>query len=299
MGVVVLLVVGGLLGSLIGGILTGNEAYWIALAVALPILLTLGGIFGSMGAKQAKQTGQPLRQGIISTIPGVRPTPLQQPVLNPVSAAQPSAGMVLNGEVVAAPDRPRTPGWWRIVRVLAIAAGAVLVLLPSHQVVGWVVSDIAAGRPFDGRDMRTGLHQQDAFDSIADVMGGTEVVSINFYDSYVLVAAPSSPGAPTVDRFQWQHGVATREGPDFTQPDDLEAALFDAGDIDLSIVADLVRESVADAQLEGLDAVYPSIRRFADEEPEIGIALTGAYFDAYYEYSVTGELLRRSGTAFD
>lgn len=309
-GRIVQLAFGAVIGCVLGGILTGVEAYWIALAVGLPLLLTIGGILGSRGAKKAAATGQPvLRPGIISTIPGVRPTPLQQPVLNPVSSAQPSAGVVLNGQTVGATaatePAPASAGpqrgspLWRVLSILTIAVGAALVLAPSYQVLGWIASDVAAGRPFDGRDMRTGLHQQDAFDQIVGVMGGTEIVSVNFYDSYILVSAPSSPGAATVDRYVWRDGRASRDGPEYTQPTDLQQALFDTAGIDMDIVADLVRESIADADLEGLDGVYPSIRRWQDEEPRISVSLSGSYFDAYYEYSVTGELIQRTGSAFD
>src|SRR5215213_5971793 len=114
-GKILQLVVGGLLGCLVGGLLTGNENYWIALAVGAPLLITVAGIVGAGAASQGKKLGRPmtLRQGISSTIPGFRPKP-QEAVLNPVSTAQPSTGVVLNGEVVGPVQgaRPkRLPPW--------------------------------------------------------------------------------------------------------------------------------------------------------------------------------------------
>ena len=40
-GKIVQLVIGGLVGCILGGIITGNENYWIALAVGLPLLFTV------------------------------------------------------------------------------------------------------------------------------------------------------------------------------------------------------------------------------------------------------------------
>ena len=75
---------------------------------------------------------------------------------------------------------------------------------------------------------------------------------------------------------------------------------FDAAGIDLGIVARLVRESLADADLEGVESVYPSIRRpDVAEDPVISIPISGVYYSAYYSYTVDGELIQRTGTAFD
>ena len=308
-GKILQLVLGGLVGCLLGGIFTGNEDYWIALAVGVPLLLTVGGIAGASVGRKQKAAGQPvLRPGIISTIPGMRPRPPQQAELNPVSTAQPSAGMVLNGEVVggeappaaAASTTDRLPVWWRALSILTMAVGAALVLIPAYQMIGWVAQDVVSGRPFDGRNMLTGVHQQDAFDQIAGVIGGTEVISIGFYDSYVLVSAPTSPGARTVDRYEWKGGVASRLGPDYSQPDDLNGELFDAAGIDLSLVATLVRQSLDDAKIDGVDGVYPSIRRPDEgEDPVISVPISGTYFDAYYTYTLDGDLIQRNGSAFD
>jgi hypothetical protein len=304
------LVTGGLLGCVLGGILTGSENYWIALAIGVPILFTVAGFFGATGASKRKAAGEPvLRPGIISTIPGMGPPKLRESVLNPVSTAVPSAGVVLNGEVVGGTGSAATPAaaatgsatrlGWRALSILTLALGAALVLLPSYQTIGWFFSDAAQGHPFDGRDMTVGLHQQDAFDQIVDVMGSTEVVSIHFYENYITVSAPTTPGARTVDLFQWRDGFASRQGADYSQPSDLRGELFDAGDIDISLVADLVRQSIADAKLQSMDGVYPAITRYPGDQPQISVALSGVYFDAYYTYSVTGELIQRSGSAFD
>ena len=74
-GKILQLVTGGLFGCILGGIITGNENYWIALAIGFPLLLTVAGIFGAGTVKARRAAGEPvLRPGIISTIPGMRPT---------------------------------------------------------------------------------------------------------------------------------------------------------------------------------------------------------------------------------
>jgi MFS family permease len=300
-GKIVQLALGAAVGCLLGGLITGNENYWIALVVGLPILFTVLGILGAAVASKRK-LAEPgaVRQGIISTIPGLRIAPQKEAVLNPVSTAQPSSGVVLNGETVEAPKSTGNPPWWNVLSVLTIVVGAALVLLPSAQLISWTFSDIGQGRPFDGRDMTVGLHQQEAFDAIADKVGGTEVVAINFFPGSINVSAPSTPGARMVDLFTWKNGFASNTGPDFSQPSDLREELFDAGDIDMSVVGVVVRRSIDDAKLYNLDGVYPRITRaFDGGDPEISVSLTGDYFQAYYTYTVEGELIERSGTAFE
>lgn len=313
-GKIIQLIFGAAIGVFLAALFTGNENYWIALVVGVPLVITFGTIAGAASAASAKkQNPEAVKPGIISSIPGMKIRP-QQAVLNPVSAAQPSAGVVLNGELVCG-DAPKAtdaavaapasgtranPWWWNMLTVLTMAAGAALVLAPVWQVVAWTASDVVHGRPFDGRDMTTGLHQQEAFDAIADRMGGTEVVSIGFFRGSVAVSAPTTPGARTVDRFVWEGGFVRNDGADYSQPDDLRRDLFDAGDIDMSVVADVTRRSIDDAKLQGLDGVYPRIARaFDGGEPQISVALSGSYFDAYFTYSLSGELLDKSGTAFD
>ncbi|CAN5360256.1 hypothetical protein BH09ACT4_BH09ACT4_14300 [soil metagenome] len=317
------LVFGGIIGAVLDGIITGDENYAVILGVGLPILLTVVGVVaslvGSRRKKKALLSTSPQPPGIISTMPEVAKAAQQEAVLNPVSTAQPSAGAGLNGELVGGPadgpgdgsgDGPGTPAkpariggaplGWRALAILTIAVGAAAALIPSYGTIGWIASDVAAGRPFDGRDMRTGLHQQEAFDQIAGVIGGTQVTSISFYDSYIEVDAPTSPGSRTVDLFVWKYGYAHREGPGYTQPDVLGNELFDASDIDMSIVAKVVRASIADAKLDNVGGVYPMIARdFDGGEPQISISMSNDYFSAYYTYTVTGELIQKSGSAFE
>ena len=311
-GKVLQLAIGGVLGGIIGGIITGDENYLIVLAVGVPVLVTVAGVIGSLGvakrvrAKSATAAGRP--PGIISTMPEVAAETQKGAVLNPVSTARPSEGVVLNGQPVGKPAKANRPPAtqagagriaWRVLGIVTIVIGAALALIPAYSTITWIGSDIAAGRPFDGRDMRTGLHQQEAFDRVAALIGSTEVTSINFFDSYLAVSAPYPAGSRTVDRFVYKYGRASHDGPDYSQPDELRDELFEAGDIDMSIVAKLTRQSLDDANIEDVDGVYPSISRFGGDAPEISISISGVYFDAYYSYSLDGELIQRSGSAFE
>lgn len=303
---------GAIIGAILGGIITGDDAYIVGIAVGLPILITVVVIVVSTAAatRRKNPTAPGRLPGINATMPGAPTTAQTEAVLNPVSSAQPSPGVVLNGELVGAPAgaaaggaKPAAAGGGHPLRralgILTIAVGAALVLIPSYPTIAWIGQDIAAGRPFDGRDMRTGLHQQEAFDRIAALIGSTEVTSIYFFGDSMAVTAPTSPGARSVDRWTFQYGRASHDGPDYSQPDDIAEELFDAGEIDMSLVAKLTREAVAEADIEDVDGVYPSITRFGGDPPEIRISITGAYFDAFYDYTTTGELIQRTGSAFD
>ena len=302
---------GALIGAILGAIVTGDEDYIVWIAVGLPLLITVVVIVVSIAAtRRRKNPTAPGRlPGINATMPGA-PAAQTEAVLNPVSSAQPSAGVVLNGELVGssggsspADAKPARQGTGRALRrvlgILTIAAGAALVLIPSYPTLAWIGHDIGAGRPFDGRDMRTGLHQQEAFDRVAALIGSTKVTGISFFEDSIAVTAPTAPGARTVDRWVFQYGRASHDGPDYSQPDDLGEELFDAGVIDMSLVARLTRASLADADIEDVDGIYPSISRFAGDAPEIRVAISGVYFDAYYDYTLSGELIQRSGSAFE
>jgi hypothetical protein len=308
---IIRLAFGALIGAILGGVITGDENYVVWIAVGVPVLITVVAIVVSTAAgRQRKNSTVAGRPGINETMTGAPQTPQKEAVLNPVSTVQPSAGIVLNGELVGAPAgssstgaMPATSGAGRGLRrvlgILTVAAGAALVLIPTYPTIAWIGQDVAAGHPFDGRDMRTGLHQQEAFDQVAALIGSTEVTSIYFFNDSIAVTAPTGPGARSVDRWTFQYGRASHDGPDYSQPDDIRDELFDAADIDMSLVAKLTRESLADADIADVDSIYPSITRFASDEPEISISISGAYFDAYYDYSITGELIQRSGSAFE
>ena len=275
----ILLVVGVILGSVLGSIVTGDPAYTVGWAVGLPILLTVAGIVGSVRKKASTPVAE-TPPGIISS---ANPRPAQtEAVLNP----EPTA--ILNG-AKATPRRETSSGvpWWsRVLAILTILVGAALVLIPAYRMIGWTATNIAQGR-FDGNDMRTGLHQQEAIDDLTAVIGGSEFVSIYFYDGYVLAEAPTRPGATTTDLWQWRYGRAVNDGPYSGSID----GLFDASAVDFSMIPDLVARARAETGWEQVTTTYPSVRANEEGVPEITIALGNDYYSASYTYDLRGELV--------
>ena len=306
---IVPLLAGALVGAILGSILTGSDGYVIAWSIGGPIAV-MAIIFLSIARAGSRRKAVPVATpavGINETVTGA-PTPATSAVLNP-SSAVPSSGVLLNGEPMqgvhpelmpqpsARPVHLRRAFWF-----VLLAAGAALALIPAYTMIGWIASDFAHGRPFDGRDMRTGLHQNDAMDQIADVVGSHDIVRVNFYEDYIIVVARTSPRSTTVDTYMWRYGGAFRAGPGGFEPD-LAAELFDASKIDFSIIPSLITIAKRDAGMNDADTYYPSVSRQYDADglgdPVITVSLSDDYFDASYTFSLAGEILDKSGSAFE
>lgn len=297
----VLLVTGALLGSILGSIFTGDPVYTVAWAVGIPVLLTVAGVLGSRMRTPRALTAPGRVPGIIGAA-RAQPAPTEA-VLNPVSTAVPATGGTLNGEpldpaVLAKMPEPRPRGdvlWWsRALAILLVLAGIALALIPSYRMIGWTATNLAQGR-WDGNDMRSGLHQQEALDDLAAAIGSYDVVAVNFYDSYVLVEAPTFVGATTTDQYEWRYGRATRVGP----YSGTVTGLFDASAVDFSMVAGLVAEAKADAGWGNYTAFYPAVRVGDAGAPEITVTLNNDYYSASYRFDIQGDLLERYGTGLD
>ena len=295
------LVTGGLLGSILGSIVTGDPAYAVGWAVGIPVVLTVAGVIGGRRRTQRPPTA-PLR------IPGIIGAARSQPapteaVLNPEPTAVPATSGTLNGEpldpaVVATKPapQPRVPVNWgrRAVTIALLVAGIAVVLIPAYRTIGWTATNLAQGR-WDGNDMRTGLHQQEAVDDLAAVIGSYHVVAVNFYDSYVIAEAPTFVGATTTDQYEWRYGRATREGPYSGEI----AGLFDASTVDFSILGELVTQAKADTGWTDFTGVYPSLRADGEGVPRFGVHLSNDYYSASYTFTVQGDLIGRDGTGLD
>lgn len=179
----------------------------------------------------------------------------------------------------------RTP---LVVRVAIVLIGAALVLIPAYGSIARAAESIAAG-DWDGTSMVTGNYQQLAVDAIAEVAGGYEFTSIQFYDSYVIAVAPTFPGADTTDRYMWRYGHAFRDGPDLIQEDNLASELFDASGLDFSVVGQVTREALAETTIEGIDTVYPRVD--GPRNPKISLYIDGTYKEESRIYNFDGELI--------
>jgi hypothetical protein len=312
---VVPLVIGGLVGSIIGGIVTGNEDYAIVWGVFGPIVVTalvlVGvGVTSVKAARKKRAASAPgAPEGINETVTGITQKDVAA-VLNPSSSATPSTGVVLNGEpvdgatttVTAAPNPARPVRLRRWLAIVLLLVGVTIALIPARTMLGWVGYDILHGRPFDGRDMRDGLHLDDAVAEIAEVIGSPDMSYINFYDDYVIVTARTSPRSTTADTYMWRSGKAYRSGPGGYDPE-LASQLFDSSKLDFSIIPELITIAKRDSGLNDAEDYYPSVRRNYDAErpddPVIFISLSNDYFSASYTFSFEGEILDKSGSAFE
>jgi hypothetical protein len=262
---VVPLVFGGLLGAVVGGIVSGNEGYAIVWALGIPVGIILAVVYGVANSPAAKK-----------------------------KSAQAATPVGINA---TKPVRLR-----RGIAIAMVALGAALALIPASTMLGWVASDLVQGRLFDGRDMRTGLHQNDAMVQIAEVVGSPDITQANFYDSYVIVTARTSARSDTADTYMWRNGGAYRDGPAGFQPD-LASELFDASAIDFSMIPKLITIAKRDAGMNDAEDYYPSVARETTAEglgdPVISISLSDEYYDAYYVFSLDGDIVSKSGTAFE
>jgi hypothetical protein len=137
---------------------------------------------------------------------------------------------------------------------------------------------------------------------IADVVGSPDITRVNFYEDYIIVTARTSPRSTTVDTYMWRYGGAFREGPGGFEPE-LSSLLFDSSTIDFSIIPSLITIAKRDAGMNDADTYYPSVSRASEAEgpgdPVISISLSNEYFDAYYTFSLDGEIISKSGSAFE
>ena len=194
------------------------------------------------------------------------------------------------GTTAQSPGAGRVPlaGMPAVAKIGLVALSAGLVLIPAYGSIARATESIAAG-DWDGTSMVTGNYQQLAVDAIAEVAGGYEFTSIQFYDTYVIAVAPTYPGADTTDEYMWRYGHAYREGPDLIQEEDLRSVLFDASELDFSVVARVTREALAETPVEGIETVYPRVD--GANVPHISVYLSGTYKEESRIYNFEGELL--------
>lgn len=205
------------------------------------------------------------------------------------------------------PRAPRPVWARRAVAVGAALVAAALVVLPVGGHVARDLRDTVTG-DFGADDTITGRYQQEAVDALAEVVGGYEFTSVGFYDGYVIVTAPTTPGARTTDTFTYRYGSAERDGPELIQPasaEELRAELFDASRVDFSRIPALVAQA---EQLSGITeptSVLPQVRRervqVAGEGVDmivVSVSLSDDYWNATVTSRLDGSVVRTSGSAF-
>ena len=131
-----------------------------------------------------------------------------------------------------APKPPARP-WRRVLLAGAFLAAGVLALVPVYDSIARTAQAFASGNP-SSAGVVLGDRHGEIVDALEAETGGSQFVQIAFYDSYALAEAPSTPGALTIDRYQFRYDRTEHQGPGLIQPTDPAGALFDANEVDFS-----------------------------------------------------------------
>jgi hypothetical protein len=194
---------------------------------------------------------------------------------------------------------PRTPGnpWKRLLWVGVFGASAALVLLPAYDTIGRVAVAWASGDPASAGVVQGNRHQQ-IVDALERETGGSQFIRIGFYDEYALAAAPSEPGALTIDSYSYRYDRTSQDGPELIQPQDPAAALFDANEYDFSQIPGFIAAAKESSGITDPDSVIVIVDRsgVADASGAIPVRamvlLDSPYEDANVEFDLaTGEPL--------
>ena len=180
-----------------------------------------------------------------------------------------------------APARP----WRRILLAGGFLTAAAVVLIPAYDSIGRIVQAVAAGDP-----AAAGIVEGDRHDEIVDALaaetGDTKFVRLGFYDGYALAAAPSEPGALTIDSYEYRYDRTEHHGPEPIQPTDPAAALFDVDDVDFTRIRDHIATAKEHADIPDPNSVIVLVDRspVADatgERPvQVLVLLDADYADA-------------------
>jgi hypothetical protein len=222
-----------------------------------------------------------LRTGSERTVPLAEQAPAWQP-------APPSAS--------AGPASPGRTGR-RVLFAAVTVATAAAVLIPAYDSIGRTARAIASGDPASSGVVLGDRHRE-IVDALVDETGGSRFVRIGFYGDYALASAPSEPGAPTIDSYEYRYGRTSHGGPDPIQPDDPEAELFDADDVDWDRIPRFIDEAGTHAGIAEPTGIIVTVSRspVADDSGALPlrllVMLDAAYEDAVVQFDAsTGELI--------
>lgn len=194
------------------------------------------------------------------------------------------------------PKGPARP-WRRLLWAGVFAASAALVLLPAYDTIGRVAVAWASGDPASAGVVLGNRHAE-IVGALEAETGGSQFIRIGFYDEYALAAAPSAPGALTIDSYQYRYDRTSHDGPELIQPQDPAAALFDANELDFSQIPGLIAAVKEQSGIIEPDSVIVIVERstVADASGAMPVRamviLDSAYEDANVTFDLgTGELV--------
>ena len=196
--------------------------------------------------------------------------------------------------ILGAPKTPRRP--WRTVLLIGVfAASAALVLLPAYDSIGRVAQAVASGHP-ETAGVVLGNRHAEIVDALEAETGGTQFIRIGFYGDYAIAAAPSAPGALTIDSYAYRYDRTERTGPELIQPQDPAAELFDTSGLDFSQIPGFIAAAKEQSGITQPDSVIVIVNRsgIADAAGEMPVQamvlLDSPYEDATVSFDMaTGE----------
>ena len=176
-------------------------------------------------------------------------------------------------------------------------AAAAIVLVPAYDSIGRTARAWASGDSASAGVVLGDRHDE-IVDALEEETGGTQFVRIAFYDDYAIAAAPSAPGALTIDTYQFRYDRTERQGPELIQPQEPAAALFDTDQVDFSMVPDLIAAAEEQTGVTDPDSVIVIVERVTvadasgDRPVRMMVLLDSTYEDATVVFdAASGDVL--------
>lgn len=183
---------------------------------------------------------------------------------------------------------------------LAVLVGAGAVIAPNFEQF-----TTTAGAMFTGEhpeDFTRGDRQQVAVDALVAI-AGPKFTSLRFFDGFVLATAPTSPGATTLDEFQYRWFEAERQGPATIQEDDVNGLLFDVSEVDVTRIQGIVEAAMRATGIAEPDTLSVSVEREPPLDSSDGpggpvrlmVNVSDAYYSGWYTTDAQGAVTDMRG----
>lgn len=215
----------------------------------------------------------------------------------------------------------------RFVYLAGILVGAAVALIPAYPTIAALatgdttLAEVRHASSYEGKaeaeqraqaeadaaaNMFVGDNAARAVEALTNELGATQVTQLSFWATNLSAVAQSAPGDGTLDDFTVSGGEVERSGAASTQlePGELELQLFDASAVDYSLMPALIEQAKELSQLQGADpdgdeqSVYVARKLVSGfDVPQIvfDVPISGEYYDAWFTFSATGEVLSMRG----
>ncbi|MFE3560022.1 serine/threonine-protein kinase [Streptomyces sp. NPDC059193] len=120
-----------------------------------------------------------------------------------------------------------------------------------------------------------------ALEALKEQTGTTDFVNLRIYDSYVIAAVPTAPGAKTVDSWQYRDGAVTRSGPAGTVRD--RVPLIDMAKVEWDTLPALLEQAKKDLDVANPTSRYVIVEPWMmDQSPSMRPYLSDEYGQGGY-----------------